>query len=84
MENGMALTIRCGGPDLPTHVPDQTVFPADIPKDPNWVGTHRLIISAPITAFDISWKTIGGQDEPLRIMTFSRGDWEDELIKLAT
>ena len=84
MVNGMVLKIYCEGPELPSHVPDQSVFSADIPKDPKWMGTHRLMIAAPITAFDISWKTMDGQDEPLRIMTFSRGDWEDELITLAT
>ena len=81
-ENGTVLTIRCGGPDLPTHVPDQTVFSPSIPKDPNWLGTHRLVILAPITGFDISWKSVDGQDGPPRIMTFSRADWEDGLIKL--
>lgn len=72
----MALKICCGGPDLPTTIPDQTMFPADIPKEPKWVGTYRLVVAAPIITFDICWKT----EEPLRIMTFSRGDWEDDLL----
>ena len=76
MASGMILKICCKGPDLPSSVPDQTVLPSDIPKDPQWVGTYRLVVAAPLVAFDISWKV----DEPLRIMNFSRGDWEGELM----
>ena len=76
---GMAFEIRCTGPDLPATVPDDTAFPADIPKDPKWKGTHRLIVAPPLVAFDICWRA----DEPLRIMTFSRGDWEAQLTDLA-
>ena len=55
------------------------VSPAEIPKQRPWVGAYRLVVAAPIIAFDIYWRG----DEPLRIMTFSRGDWEDELLALA-
>jgi len=74
--NGMDFNIYCTGPDLPASVPVETAFPADIPKQPKWVGAYRLVVAAPLVAFDICWQ-IG---VPLRIMTFSRGDWEDELI----
>ena len=77
--DGMAFEIRCDGPDLPATVPEITAFPADIPKDPGWQGTHRLVVSPPLVAFDICWRG----DEPLRIMTFSRGDWETQLTEMA-
>ena len=75
----MRLKICCTGSDLPKSVPAKTVFPTDIPNEPSWVGTYRLVIAAPLVAFDICWKPA----EPLRIMNFSRGDWEDELQALA-
>jgi hypothetical protein len=76
---GTKFEIRCAGPDLPDAIPAQTVFPADIPKDPDWQGRYRLIVAPPLVALDISW-TPG---EPLRIMYFSRGDWEDQLLRIA-
>jgi hypothetical protein len=76
---GVALEVSCSGPDLPEAVPDETIHPADIPKQLPWAGTHRLAVAAPIVAFDIYWRA----DAPLRIMTFSRGDWEDGLLALA-
>ncbi len=76
---GMAFEIRCSGPDLPATIPDETILAANIPKDPKWRGAYRLTVAPPLLALDICW-TPG---EPLRIMTFSRGDWEDELLALA-
>ncbi len=76
---GVALEVSCRGPDLPTSIPSETISPAEIPKQLPWVGTHRLDVVAPIIAFDIYWR----DDAPLRIMTFSRGDWEDGLLALA-
>ena len=77
--DGMRFEVRCSGPDLPTAVPDESVFPADIPKDPKWRGTYRLVVAPPLVAFDICWRP----GEPLRIMTFSRGDWEAKLAEMA-
>ena len=77
--DGQAFEIICQGPDLPATIPGETVLPTAIPKDPGWRGTYRLTVAPPLIAFDICW-TPG---EPLRIMTFSRGDWEDELLALA-
>ena len=74
--NGFTFEVSCCGPDLPTSVPGLTLSPAEIPKQRPWVGTHRLVVAAPIVAFDIYWRG----NEPLRIMTFSRGDWEDGLL----
>lgn len=75
MPNGVRLKICCSGPDLPDGVPAETMSPALIPHEPDWVGAYRLAIAAPLVAFDISWNP----DQPLRIMNFSRGDWEDAL-----
>ena len=77
--NGVAFEVSCSGPDLPAAVPTETIHPAEIPKQLPWVGTHRLVVVAPIIAFDIYWR----DDAPLRIMTFSRGDWEERLMALA-
>ena len=77
--DGQAFEIGCAGPDLPAAIPAETVLPTEIPKDPNWRGAYRLTVAPPLVAFDICW-TPG---EPLRIMTFSRGDWEDALLALA-
>ena len=77
--DGVAFDVSCSGPDLPANVPTETAHPGDIPKDLPWTGTYRLAVAAPIVAFDIYWRA----DAPLRIMTFSRGDWEDGLKALA-
>ena len=77
--DGQAFEIACAGPDLPASIPAETVLPTEIPKDPGWRGSHRLTVAPPLVAFDICW-TPGA---PLRIMTFSRGDWEDALLALA-
>ncbi len=80
MPDGAICDIRCTGPDLPTTAPSQTVSPADIPKDPKWRGLYRLVVAPPNIALDLSWRP----DEPLRILTFSRGDWEDALSAMAS
>lgn len=76
---GHAFEIRCDGPDLPSAIPAETVLPSEIPADPKWRGAYRLAVAPPLIALDLCW-TPG---EPLRIMTFSRGDWEDELLAAA-
>ncbi len=76
--DGVNFEISLSGPDLPAAVPALTAHPGDIPKERPWTGTYRLAVAAPIIAFDIYWRA----DAPLRIMTFSRGDWEDGLKAL--
>ena len=73
---GVKFDISCTGPDLPATIPAETVHPGIIPKQRLWVGTYRLVVAAPLVAFDICWRP----DEPLRIMSFSRGDWEEALL----
>ncbi|MCC2097274.1 MAG: hypothetical protein KDJ29_10305 [Hyphomicrobiales bacterium] len=76
---GTELTVSCSGPDLPSYLPDETIRPADVGKQIPWAGVYRLVVRAPLTVFDLYWKP----EEPLRILQFSRGDWEDDLRRLA-
>jgi len=76
---GARFDIRCAGPDLPKSIPTRTVHPSMIPKQRPWTGTYRLTVKAPLLVFDLYWNA----DEPLRIMQFSRGEWERELRSLA-
>ena len=75
MFGGMALDVRCTGPDLPRTIPDEMAHPSVIPYERPWVGTYRLTVRAPLVVFDLYWRL----DAPLRIMGFSRGDWEEAL-----
>ena len=77
--DGVVFEVSCSGPNLPASVPYEVAQPADIPKQRPRNGTYRLGGAAPIIAFDVYWRT----DAPLRIMTFSRGDWEQGLLALA-
>ncbi len=74
-----AFEIICTGPELPGSIPDDRAHPSVIPFERPWEPTYRLTVNAPLVVFDIAWRP----DEPLRIMNFSRGNWEDELIALA-
>ncbi|MCW5771718.1 MAG: hypothetical protein KIT16_08805 [Rhodospirillaceae bacterium] len=78
-DGGVRFDITCAGPALPATVPAETVHPSMIPKQRLWRGTYRLQVKAPILAFDLCWN----EGEPLRIMQFSRGDWERELAAMA-
>ena len=77
--DGQKFEIEFSGPDLPAQAADRTILPSDIPKDPKWQGEYLLAVSPPNIAFQISWSN----DAPLRILNFSRGSWEDELIAMA-
>ena len=76
---GIALDILCTGPDLPAAVPAAVAPPELIASQRPWLGAYRMVVTAPVTVFDLSWNS----DEPVRIMTFSRGDWEADLLALA-
>jgi len=77
---GSPLDISCTGPDLPTGIPAEVAHPSVIPYERPWVATYRLKVHAPLIALDLAWR----DGDPLRIMTFSRGDWEADLAALAT
>jgi hypothetical protein len=77
--HGSDLHISCSGPDLPSYIPDETIRPAEVGKQIPWACVYRLVVRAPLTVFDLYWKP----EEPLRILQFSRGDWEGDLHALA-
>ena len=77
--DGINFDVRCAGPDLPRTIPDETAHPSVIPYERPWLGTYRLTVRAPLVVCKLSWRP----GEPLRIMGFSRGDWEESLTALA-
>ena len=78
-QHGAPLRIACSGPDLPDAIPGETIRPADVGRQMPWAGVYRLTVTAPLPVFDLYWKP----GEPLRILQFSRGDWEADVRKLA-
>jgi formate hydrogenlyase subunit 6/NADH:ubiquinone oxidoreductase subunit I len=76
---GVPFNITLTGPDLPLSVPSEMILPSDIPKDPHWRETYHLSVAPPNIALELTW----GPDDPLRILNFSRGDWETQLLKMA-
>ena len=78
-ENGTPLDISLAGPDIPSRLDEEIIPPPQVAEQLGWKGQYRLLVLAPLIVFDIYW-TPG---EPLRIMTFSRGDWEKDLAALA-
>ncbi len=79
ISDGQTMEIAFAGADIPSGIPDRTAHPSDIPFERPWVGDYRLAVSAPLVVMDLFWKG----DEPLRIMGFSRGDWEADLAEMA-
>jgi hypothetical protein len=77
--NGIPLDISLAGPDIPAQLDEEIIPPAQVAEQRGWKGAYRLQVRAPLIVFDIYWNP----GEPLRIMTFSRGDWETELAQLA-
>jgi hypothetical protein len=72
---GAPLDISCSGPDLPAGIPAEVAHPSVIPYERPWVPTYRLKVHAPLIVLDLAWR----DGDPLRIMTFSRGEWEEAL-----
>lgn len=73
------LTVTLAGPDLPDDVPAAVASPALVRDSIAWRGAYVLMITAPRNVFEIAWNP----DEPVRIMAFSGGDWENTLVHLA-
>lgn len=73
------LTVSLSGPDVPAGVPPETASPQMVQEDPKWTGAYTLQVRAPLIVFELAWNP----DEPLRIVAFSRGDWEQALAALA-
>ena len=78
LSEGPPFEISCSGPSLPDAIPAETILPADVGKAIPWAGTYRLIVSAPLKTFDLYWR----EDSALRILQFSRGDWETRLLAM--
>jgi hypothetical protein len=77
-KSGLVFEIACAGPDLPRGIEPTIATGALIAKERGWTGTYRLVVRASrLIVLDLHWK-IG---EPTRIMGFSRGDWEFDLIE---
>jgi len=75
---GQTLEISHNGPELPDAVPGPVADYQMVAAQPTgWRGAHRLSVRAPLVVFDLSWN----DGEPLRIMGFSRGDWEEKLME---
>ena len=77
--DGLPFDIRFTGPDLPAAIAPSMILPSDIPKDPKWRETYHLSVAPPNVAFEMTW----GPGDPLRILNFSRGDWEAQLLEMA-
>lgn len=73
------LSISLAGLEIPHRLDEEIVPPSQVPDDRDWRGAYRLIVRAPLIVFDIAWNP----GEPLRIMSFSRGDWEKDLVRIA-
>jgi hypothetical protein len=55
------------------------ILPSDIPNNPHWQETYHLSVAPPNVALELTW----GPEDPLRILNFSRGDWEAQLLEMA-
>ena len=71
-----ALEILYAGPAAPYTVPTEMASYETVARQPpDWMGTHRLTLHAPLVVFDMMWS----DDEPVRVLGFSRGEWERAL-----
>ncbi len=76
---GVRFRLRLTGPDLPADVPAALAAPELIQTQPHWRPRYTLQVRAPLIAFELMWTP----EEPLRIVAFSRGDWEAALTDWA-
>ena len=76
--SGQRFELSYRGPGIPQALPDGIAdFEAVRLQDPAWIGTHRLVVRVPLVVLDVCWN----EGEPVRIMVFCRGDWEDDLLE---
>ena len=76
---GTAIEITLEGPNIPAGISEKTILPSHIPSEPHWEETYHLTVAAPLTALEITW----GPSDPLRILNFSRGEWEGDVLEMA-
>jgi hypothetical protein len=79
LKSGNAFDIICTGPDLPAAIEPVIASGALIARQRPWVGTYRLVVRVEqMIVLDLYWNV----GEPTRIMGFSRGDWEADLVAM--
>ncbi|MBT7569283.1 MAG: 4Fe-4S dicluster domain-containing protein [Rhodospirillaceae bacterium] len=71
--------IRLQGPDIPATVPMDLATPDDVATSVDFQAQYTLTIDAPRRVLELTWSA----GEALRILCFSRGDWEQELAILS-
>jgi hypothetical protein len=77
--DGVRFRLRLTGPDLPADIPAALAAPELIQAQPHWRPRYTLQVRAPLIAFELMWTP----EDPLRIVAFSRGDWEAVLTAWA-
>ena len=73
------LEISYDGPAMPEAVPPGITSYQTVQDGGPWEGAHRLVVRAPLVVLDVAWNA----GEPVRIMGFSRGGWEADLMEPA-
>lgn len=74
---GECLTLDYRGPSIPDALPDEIATADMVTAQPaGWQATHILSIRAPLMVFAVAWN----DGEPVRILVYSRGDWEQVLV----
>lgn len=81
LPSGEAAEIAWRGPQpMPDRIPDALADYETVRLQPaGWSGAHRLVVRVPLVVLDLAWTA----DEPVRVMTFCRGDWEQDLLERA-
>lgn len=73
--NPFEITCRGSPSDVPAGIANSDL----VMGTQSWTAAYTLKIAIPSTVFEIAWNEGG----PVRIMNFSRGDWEARLLALA-
>jgi hypothetical protein len=80
VDGAIPLELSCAGPDLPADVPAEIATPTQVMRERPWTGRYRLVVRASrLIVLDLYW----APGEAVRIMGFSRGDWERALLGTA-
>lgn len=78
LPNGDVAALTYKGPSLPEFIPDSIAdYEMVRTQPPGWSASHRLTLTCPLVVYDLCWN----EDEPLRILTFCRGDWEQSFME---
>ncbi len=74
--DGVSYALSYDGPGGEAALPDDIAdYDMVLAQEPAWTGAHRLVVRSPSTVLDLMWN----DDEPLRIFSWCRGDWETAL-----